>query len=245
MIQTSKSDIVSPAVAAVHPEALLRQIVFALQDFFGEFDEFLFHGIGLLDIASDDFFHFFDQKVCGVPVGFQIIIGVQPFESDGVVSGHLQILVHQILLSLTLLSDGQVHTQRQLRVVLEQGVGPGDAVTPLVQAVRDTRHAGAPRLGASCAVGPVYSVAKELGEQLGVRCLAAACAGGRELAQRLPELAASDGVRCEQIALVRKVQSVVPVLQILLCRVRRHHADGRVLGRTYRYAAAAARTVMR
>ena len=99
------------------------------------------------------------------------------------------------------LTDGllaEVQAQTVLCVILEQGVAPCRTMAAvLVDSVRRDGSSTAPDRGAAGSVGDVHLLAEQLGDQASVRGLSTACAGARELQQRLVELRADDGVVCE------------------------------------------------
>ena len=86
-----------------------------------------------------------------------------------------------------------MHTETELGVVLEEGVRPRGSLTLVVLGVGAGGSAAAVDGGAAGGVGDDHPVAEQLGDELDIRGLAAACAGARELEQRLLELAVLDG----------------------------------------------------
>ena len=83
----------------------------------------------------------------------------------------------------------------------------------------------APCLRAARGVRPVHAIAEQLGEQLGVGRLAAACASGGELQQRLLELRALHRVGVERAVLVGDGQAEVPQLAGLVGELGRLHVQ--------------------
>jgi hypothetical protein len=71
-------------------------------------------------------------------------------------------------------------------------------VTVFVDAVGNRRCAAAPDGAAAGGIADDHALAEQLGEQLGIRRLAAAGTGARELKQRLIELAALDRLAIDQ-----------------------------------------------
>jgi hypothetical protein len=65
-------------------------------------------------------------------------------------------------------------------------------VTVFVDAIGNRWCAAAPDGAAACGIADDHALAEQLGDQLGIRSLAAAGTGARELKQRLIELAAFD-----------------------------------------------------
>ena len=100
------------------------------------------------------------------------------------------------LCKFLLLVEAGSHAEAELRVVFEEGVGPGWPAALGVLGVRSGGQVAAVDGGAASGIGDVEPVAEELGEELDVSRLAAAgtCAG--ELEERLQELKVLDlGVR--------------------------------------------------
>ena len=88
---------------------------------------------------------------------------------------------------------GEPEAEPELGVVLEQGVRPGRAAPVGVGRPRRGRQVAPVDRRAAGGVGDHEAVAEQLGEQLEVRRLAAACARAGELEQRLEELGAAHG----------------------------------------------------
>jgi hypothetical protein len=72
-------------------------------------------------------------------------------------------------------------------------------VTVFVDAIGNRRCAAAPDGAAARGVADDHALAEQLGDQLGVRRLAAAGTGARELQQRLIELAALDRLALDHV----------------------------------------------
>ena len=137
----------------------------------------------------------------------------------------------------------QHHTEGELGIILEEGVGPCRTAALLIHGVRNAGHCGAPGLRAAGGICPVDTVAVKLSEQLCVRSLAAASACCRELEQRTAELASLDRIRIENVLFLRKRERVLPGSGCVLGFRDRDHSERFLLCRTYIRAASAARAV--
>mmetsp|Transcript_37349 Transcript_37349/g.76623 ORF Transcript_37349/g.76623 Transcript_37349/m.76623 type:complete len:1132 (-) Transcript_37349:692-4087(-) len=126
----------------------------------------------------------------------------------------LQGLVHLEHELVTALLEGAAHAKAKLGVVLEEGVGPRGALAARVGRVRERRVGRSPDGGAAGGVGNDEALAKELGEKLHVRGLAAALAGARELKKRLLELRALDGGLVDLLAVHGLVDGPLPVVAL-------------------------------
>jgi hypothetical protein len=107
VIQAAVTDVISPAVAAEDPEALLGQVLLVLQDLLG-----LVAATGLQGS---------DQGLCGLVVGLGVVLGLQELVDDSI---QLSVLTLQGLnLGDQVGADGLVtdlHAQAVLGVILEQ-----------------------------------------------------------------------------------------------------------------------------
>ena len=176
MIQAAVTDVISPAVAAEDPEALLGRYCLSFRI--------------SLDSSQPQASRAAIRAFCGLVVGLGVVLGLQELVDDSI---QLSVLTLQGLdLGDQVRADGLItdlHTQTMLGVVLEQGVDPCGAVTGLfVGGVRADRSGTTPDRGAAGGVGDEHLLAEQLGDQAGVRGLGAASAGAGELKQRLVEL---------------------------------------------------------
>ena len=132
-----------------------------------------------------------------------------------------------------------------LCVILEQGVAPCRTMAAvLVDGVRRDGCGAAPDGGAAGSVGDVHLLAEQLSDQASVRSLGTACAGARELQQRLVELRTDDGIVSKLGRLLGDVGNAVVEHCLLIClAVLRDHGDG--LGGADGDALAAAHAVQR
>ena len=87
-----------------------------------------------------------------------------------------------------LLIEGKAHTETEFGVVFEQAVGPCRTVAVFVGGPRRGGQIAAVNRGATGSIGNNHAIAKELGNELDVRCFAAATAGTGEFEQRLNQL---------------------------------------------------------
>ena len=236
MVQTAVADIVGPAVAAENPHGLLAQMLgialYVVECFLGVLRHFCTGHSRLQRIAD------------GLDLGTDVEV-IVPCLRRSIQVAVLVDLAHQ-LLDLgaergALLLDREADAHTELGVVLKQGAAQRGAEALLVGAVGEAGEAGRPDLGAAGGGGNVHMVAEQLGNELGVRRLAAACAGAVELQQGLVELAALDGVIAVGVAHLRQRVDVLPVGFLVALSVQRLHRDS--LGRADRHAAAAALAV--
>ena len=191
VIQTAEADIISPAVAAEDPHGLLRQLVLVNEGLFRQLADLL---------VVNDLLELSDQGVGSGTGGGGVGDGVEV-----VLAGSLQRLVLGCRFDVGDITgesaaDGvltESHTETELGVVLEQGVLPSGTVALLVGGVRRRGCGCAPDGGAAGRVRDEHSVAEQLGDELGIRRLAAACACAGEFEQGLLELAALDGADLE------------------------------------------------
>ena len=239
VIQTAVADVVRPAVAAVHPHGLLGEVLFALEDLLRD---------GLLLCSELRALERGDQLLRRGRGGVQIVID-REIAGDGRLD---RLVLRQgvelpdvVRRGVAQLPDGEAHAVGELGIVFKQGVRPRDALALRVLAVRDARHGRAPRLRAAGSVGEVHLVAEELGQELGIRRLAAARARAVELQQRLAELAALEGELVARFGLLRQAREVRPLRGHLMHLVGGHHLQRLSALRAGGDAAAAARAVER
>ena len=110
------------------------------------------------------------------------------------------------------LSRASAHAEAELRVVLEQRVGPGRPASVAVDGPRRGGLVAAVDGRAAGGVGDDGAVAEELAQELEVRGLAAAGAGAGELEQGLEQLDVLDLARVERVPVhLRQVEEELPV----------------------------------
>ena len=236
MVETAVADVIRPAVAAEDPDGLFAQVLGVVLDV-GQGVLGLLRHFGVRDSGF--------QGVAGdLALGADVEV-VVPGLGSGVEVAVLVDLAHQLLHlgaeCCALLLNREADAHAELGVVLKQGAAQRGAEALLVGAVGEAGEAGSPDLRAAGCGGNVHMVAEQLGNELGVRRLAAACAGAVELQQGLVELAALDGVITVGIANLRQSIDVLPVGFLVALGVQRLHRDG--LGRADGNAAAAALAV--
>ena len=204
VVETAEADIITPAVTAEDPLALLDEAV-------AEFEELL------ADVAAA-LLHQGDELV-GNLLGLEGALAVlDPLGEEGLdfsaAAVAAEAFLHDALHAVAHLAGGGGHTEAELGVVLKERVGPGGTVAAaVVAAVRCGRSRATIDGGAACGVGHHHLLAEELGDALEVRGLAAAGAGAAELEQRLCELAVLDvGLLVDEVVLIGDaLLGVVPV----------------------------------
>ena len=204
VVEAAESDIIAPTVAAEDPLALLDEAVTELEEL-------------LADIAAA-LLHQRDELV-GNLLGLEGALAVgDPLVEEGLDFGAAAVageaFLHNALHAVAHLASGGGHTEAELGVVLEEGVGPGGTeAAAVVAAVRSGRSRAAVDGGAARGVGHHHLLTEELGDALQVRGLAAAGAGAAELEQRLCELAVLDvGLLVDEVVLIGDaLLGVVPV----------------------------------
>ena len=193
MVHTAEADVVSPAVAAEHPEGFFHQHVGVLQGL-------LVQGVELAAAAAAGGVSLFEggDHLGSSGLGsLGVVLAGQPLGGgflQAPLSGKVRLGkgLQDIGQAVPPGGDAQEHTVAVFGVVLKQGVGPGRSVAVLIDGVGGRGGGAAPDGGAAGGVGDIHPVPKELGDQLGIGGLAAARAGARELEQGLAELAALD-----------------------------------------------------
>ena len=110
----------------------------------------------------------------------------------------------------------QEHAQTEFSVVLEQGVCPSRAMTLVVLGVRHSRSTAAPDGGAARSIGHHHAVTEELGHELSIRRLTAACAGAGELEERLFKLGAQNRRLLHRVLLRRNLLGIYTIIEELL-----------------------------
>ena len=111
--------------------------------------------------------------------------------------------LHQVLQTGTKVLVCKVESKTMLCIVFEQGVRPRRAMAVLIGRIRHGGSGSAPDRGAACCVGDDHAITEQLGDQLRIRGLTAACAGSGEFEIRHLELAAFDGGFVHRICLDR------------------------------------------
>ena len=236
MVQSAVADVVCPAVSAEAPYGLLYEEVLLFDQFVGKSLCFAVQlgGLNGCKQGLGELSGLLAVRKC-----------VQPLCSR-IVDGRIRLgkLLNYICKTLSDLAYACSHAQTVLRVVLEQGVGPGRTSAVLVRGVRHGRCGSAPDGGTSCSVGDHHSVAEELGYYLDVRSLAAASAGAGELEVRSYELRT---LYCGpgHGLLLGDCKSELPVGSFLLLGLERLHVDGLVRYRADVHAVSAAKAVER
>ena len=238
VIQSAVADVIGPAVAAEDPEGLLGQQVLVGND-----------GLAQLAIAA---FDLGDQLLAGLLGDLGVVHAGQPLLSGSLGVGAVGFLdqLADVLRQLgAALVDGQVHAEAELSVVLEQAVRPCGAVAFLVDGVGAGRCGAAIDGGAAGGVGHDHAITEQLGNELDVGSLAAACAGAGELEQGLLELAVLDQLQVQLALELRQRLGELPVgFLILLAGQGLHLQSGLhalLVDRAHADAVAAAGAVQR
>ena len=110
-------------------------------------------------------------------------------------------------------------------------------------AVRHRRCGSAPNGGTACRIGNHHSVAKELGDYLQIRCLAAACARAGKFEVRLIKLAAFDTLLIYRKFFLWNGHGIIPVVRFSNYIGIGFHLQCLFLSRTDICAVSAAHTV--
>ncbi|MPM45611.1 hypothetical protein SDC9_92299 [bioreactor metagenome] len=172
MIESAVTDVVCPTVAAKHPNGLLDEQVFVIQQFAGELA-----GVAGADLAVLDPFRFplgaghveavlrgGDQTICRFAGTGCVVFLVEPVLCGGpeVVRRVLGCdhLVDDIDHAVSALRVGKHHTKTELCVVFKQRVGPSGAAALVVDRVGAGRRAAAVDGGAARCVGNDHAVAE-------------------------------------------------------------------------------------
>ena len=185
MVQAAEADVVGPAVAAEDPAALLVEEVLVGHD-----------ALVALAVTGGLGLHHSEELRRGGLVGLAVVIGLKILLRSRDLGGILAVfgdvadVLRQIVTDLLL---AEIHAEAVLRVILEQGVGPGGTLAFLVDGVRAGGSRAAPDGRAAGRVGDHHVIAEQLRDQAGIARLGAAGAGTGELKHGLPELAALDG----------------------------------------------------
>ena len=236
MIQAAVADVVRPAVAAVHPHALLDEgigallqepdiVIIFLRGGKGCLKGFA-HGTGFGRIVT-----LFKPGIDGCIEGFVFGDGKGRFRVCPGLTTHLV--------------DREAHTEAVLGVVLKQGVGRCRAVAACRFGIREGRRGGTDNISAAGGIGNIHALAEELGHQLHVRCFAAARAGSVELVKRALELAALDGELVHRVFLDGQIDQIVPIRLLVHLALQRLHDECLFLGKAGACAASAALAVKR
>ena len=188
-VQTAVTDVISPAVAAVHPDRLLDDVFFMSQD--------VFLKIGCLT-GQFRGHQFFEVRPADAFCNFAFVSdadGIEP-SLDGIVEsafrqGQEFFRFHDD--GFTLLIHGEGHTEGKFGVIFKDRVRPSRTEAFVVRRVRNARHSRAPSLGTTRRIGNDHTRSKELRQKFHVRRFSTAGAGTIELEERLVELAAFNG----------------------------------------------------
>ena len=232
VIQAAVADIVGPAVAAERPDALLGQELLILAD----------EGGFLAVVVRDR-----GEQRIGNLAGYGRIVALFEVSLAGIPGNaafcQRVYLVNQLVLDCFL---AEQVAECVLRVILEQAHRPCGAVAVLVRAVRGGRGRAAVSGRAAGCVGNIHAVAEQLGDQLDVRGLAAACACAGELEVGLRKLGVLDGLVVYCVLLdFDLVHCIVPVVALGKLGRERLHNKRLLLCRAAVDAAAAAGAVVR
>ena len=208
MIHTAVADVVCPAVTAEDPLRTLDKVVVVTVDAAEE----LVRPLLLLEQLA--------QEVGAVARSLTAVALVEPelhrrLELRRALLG-LQCLRHSGSERLTYRLCAEQHTETILCVVLEQRVRPCRTAALMVLRVRNGRCTGAPNGGAARCIGDHHAVSKELRDELGIRCLTAACARPREFKERLLELRADQRCLLHRDILDRDLRRIDTVVKVLL-----------------------------
>ena len=178
MVKSAVTDIVSPAVAAEDPLALLGEVVLSCENLAND-------AVLCRALLKSAYQLLGSSCVClAVVLSSEILVD----ECLSVIMSDLACFLQLLLNSLSQSVLSQEHTVTELCVILEQGVSPSRTLAFLVGGVRSGRLRTCPDRGAARSVCDVHSVAEQLSNDLSVRSLAAACACAGEFKQRLLEL---------------------------------------------------------
>ena len=239
VVQTAVTDIVCPAVAAVHPHGFLCQVFAVFLDECFQFSCFAFYIQAFQSC----------QQCAAVSFGSVAVIPVfQPYvrcccevcafcQSQQIFYFHCD--------AVSLLFNSQYHTNGELCVVFEQGVGPCRTPAFFVCCVRNTRSSCAPSLCTACCVCQIHSVTVQLSHQFCVSCFAAASTCAREFQQRLFELRAFYGEFVHGVGFVGQCQGEVPVCLFGHLCIQRFHYQSFFFCGTCCYADTTALTIQR
>ena len=181
VVEPAGADVVGPAVAADDPDAAPDQVVDDAEQVAarrsveaGEPALQLGHTRHAAHRSSD-------SRSCGAP---RIVV-------DQLCTDDVAQLGEPAPGELGVPIGGEPEAEPELGVVLEQGVRPGRAAPVGIGRPRSGRQVAAVDRRAAGRVRDHQPVTEELGEELDVRRLTAACARARELEQRLEELGAA------------------------------------------------------
>ena len=109
-----------------------------------------------------------------------------------------------------------MHAETVLCIILEQGIRPCGSLSLRIRRVWHGGCARAPDGGASRCVCDQHPIAKELCDELCIRCLAAARTRARELKERLFKLRSDDGGLLHRRILDRDFLHIDAKVEILL-----------------------------
>ena len=241
VIQTAVTDIVRPAVTAVHPNGLLDDVFLVGEDVIAKLlrpAAYIGLGEGRNISLTEAFRHFpFVLHAERVEPGLRRF--GQFTADEGQKLFRLQTQIHALLI------HGQGHAERKFRIIFEDRIRPCRAVAVGIRRVGQTRHGGSPCLRTAGRVGNEHALAEELRQDLHVRRFGTTCAGAGEFEKRLVELAALDGELVEGRFLPAERYGKFPIFVFMKLRVERFHDEGFFLRRAGVDAALAAVAVKR
>jgi len=205
VVETTESDVVTPAVAAEDPLALLDHELLELDEL-------------LADVAAASFHH--RNELVGDLFGLEGVLAVvDPLGEEGLhlsgAAAALEAFAHNALDAVAHLAGSGSHTEAELGVVLEQRVSPsGTEAATIVAAVRSSGSGTTIDGGATGSVSNHHLLTEELGDSLEVRSLTATCASAGEFEERLCELAVLNvGLLIDEVVLIGNfLLAVFPVL---------------------------------
>ena len=190
MVNAVVTDVVRPAVTADNPDGFLDEAVLAR---FDPVEEVEGDAVGVFFLGGEQFHNLGCRRFGELA----IVLAVHPFGHrlfhcgrDGVKADDVG---HKVVEHVAARLISEVHTETELRVVLEERVCPRGTLALVVLGVGAGGRAAAVDGGAARCVGDNHPVAEELCDELDVRSFAAACARAGELEERLLELAVLDG----------------------------------------------------
>ena len=208
VVETAESDIIAPAVTTEDPLGLLDHELFELEE-------------GFAGIAAAFLHH--RNELVGDFLGLEGVLAVgDPLVEEGLhlvgAAGALKAFAHETLDAVAHLAGSGGHTETELGVVFEEGVGPsGTEAAAVVAAVGSSRSRTTIDGGASGGIGDHHLLTEELGDAFQVRSLTATCASAGEFEQRLSELAVLDrGELVDEVVLIGDhLLAVIPVLSLM------------------------------
>ena len=236
MVQPAVADVVSPAVTAVHPHALLHKGIGAiLQEF---------HICIVLIRLSESSF-----QCLGNWTGlFGIIAFIQPVPDCSVqrlIFGYGKCCFRMCFHLATHLVHRQAHSQAVFGIVFKKRVGRCRTIASAGLGIREGRRGRTNHIGATGSICNIHPLTKQLSHQFHVGCFAAARAGAVELIKRALELTALDREFVHGVGFHRQVHQVIPVGLLMQLAFQRLHHKCFFLGKAGAGTAAATLTIQR